>query len=174
VGVRRVLSAESIYTIKLFRRGQVIPKARHANMFLVRPARDLMERDVLVLPADTPYEDLLQRTKGDGALRHIVITSQQGRIEGVIRVNTGLWKALERARPGVTLGDVARRDFTVVDADEVVFEVIHRMDRRGAFMAVVVKGPGLPRGEDVVGAITKEHVADAVASSVRLYPSERG
>ena len=40
VGVRRMLSRETIYTLKLVRRGQGIPKARHANMFLVSaPAR---------------------------------------------------------------------------------------------------------------------------------------
>ena len=30
-------------------------------------------------------------------------------------------------------------------------------------MAVVVRGRGVPRGDDVVGVITKEHVADSVA-----------
>ena len=38
VGVRRLLSRENIYTAKLERRGHAIPKALHANMFLV-PAR---------------------------------------------------------------------------------------------------------------------------------------
>ncbi len=39
VGVRRLLSRENIYTLKLVRRGHVIPKALHANMFLVRQRR---------------------------------------------------------------------------------------------------------------------------------------
>jgi hypothetical protein len=39
------LSRENIYTMKLVRRGHPIPKALHANMFLVRSARDAMERD---------------------------------------------------------------------------------------------------------------------------------
>jgi len=34
LGVRRLLSRENIYTMKLFRRGHPIPKALHANMFL--------------------------------------------------------------------------------------------------------------------------------------------
>ena len=49
VGVRRVLSRENIYTMKLFRRGHVLPKALHANMFLVRRAKEVMDKDVLVL-----------------------------------------------------------------------------------------------------------------------------
>jgi len=39
VGVRRLLSRENIYTLKLLRRGHVVPKALHANMFLVRHPR---------------------------------------------------------------------------------------------------------------------------------------
>ena len=36
-------------------------------------------------------------------------------------------------------------------------------------MAVVVKGTGVPRGEDVIGVISKEHVADSVADSISPY-----
>ena len=39
VGVRRLLSRENIYTLKLVRRGRYVPKALHANMFLVRHAQ---------------------------------------------------------------------------------------------------------------------------------------
>ena len=53
LGVRRMLSRENIYTLKLVRRGHPIPKALHANMFLVRSAAKIMERDVLVLDEAT-------------------------------------------------------------------------------------------------------------------------
>jgi hypothetical protein len=59
------------------------------------------------------------------------------------------------------------RKFTVVREDETAFEVIRRMWRRKAIMAVVVRGRGVPRGSDVAGVITKEHVADSVADSVK-------
>jgi CIC family chloride channel protein len=172
VGVRRVLSRENIYTIKLTRRGQVIPKARHANMFLVRRAREVMDPDVVVLPQETRFLDLLEHPGAEGRLRHVVVTSQ-GRLAGVIRLNTGLWKSLEHARSDVTLGEVASRDFTVVGDQDAVFDVIEGMWRKDAVMAVVTTGQGEPRAQDVVGVITKEHVADAVASSVKIYPSER-
>ena len=37
-------------------------------------------------------------------------------------------------------------------------------------MAVVVRGRGIPRGGDVVGVITKEHVADASPTAIKIYP----
>ena len=172
VGVRRVLSRENIYTLKLVRRGRDIPKARHANMFLVRRAREVMDSDVLVLSAETSLDEFLRRPDHAGRLRHVVVT-QKGRLSGVIRVNTGLRRGLESAHAGVTLGEVSSWDFTIARADDLAFDVIERMWRRKATMAVVVKGEGAPRAEDILGVSSKEHVADSVAASIKIYPSER-
>ena len=38
-------------------------------------------------------------------------------------------------------------------------------------MALVMRGRGVPRASDVLGVITKEHVADSVASSIEVYPT---
>jgi len=170
VGVRRLLSKENIYTLKLMRRGRAVPKALHANMFLVRHAREVMDSDVLVLPAEDSFDDFLREHEAEGRLRHVVVT-QKSRLYGVIRVNTGLRRGLEGAHTGVTLGDIASRDFTIVGEDAIAFDVIDRMWRKGAFMAVVIRGRGVPRGDDVVGVITKEHVADSVASSMNIFPN---
>jgi chloride channel protein, CIC family len=170
IGARRMLTGETIYTLKLVRRGRAIPKARHANMFLVRPAREVMDTDIQVLPTEASFDDYLRQPEHAGRLRHVVVTDK-GHICGVIRVNTGLRRGLESAHTGLNLGDVASRNFTVVGEDETAFEVIRRIWRRNAIMAVVVRGRrGVPREADVAGVITKEHVADSVADSIKAYP----
>ena len=103
-------------------------------------------------------------------MRHVIV-SRNNRIFGVVRVNTGLRRGLEGVHTGITLGDVARPNFTIVREDDVAFEVIQRIWRKRAVMAVVVRGRGVPRPENIAGVITKEHVADSVASSVQIYPS---
>jgi chloride channel protein, CIC family len=171
IGARRMLSRETIYTLKLVRRGRSIPKARHANMFLVRPAREVMDADIQVLSADTSFDDYLRQPEHAGRLRHVVVTDK-GHIYGVIRVNTGLRRGLESTHTGVSLGEVASRNFTLVGEDDTAFDVIRRMWRRNSIMAVVVRGVarGVARGSDVAGVITKEHVADSVADSIKSYP----
>jgi CIC family chloride channel protein len=171
IGTRQMLSRETIYSLKLVRRGRAIPKARHANMFLVRSAREVMDADIEVLPADASFDDYLRQPAHAGRLRHVVVT-EFDRIYGVIRVNTGLRRGLEGTQTGVTLGEVASHDFTLVDEDETAFEVIRGMWRRKAIMAVVVRGRGnrIPHGSDVAGVITKEHVADSVADSIKAFP----
>jgi len=170
LGVRRLLSLENIYTLKLARRGHIVPKALHANMFLVRRAAEVMETDILILPAETPFDEFLSRPDHGGRMRHVIVT-RNNRICGVVRVNTGLRRGLVGVDTGITLGDVARPNFTIVREDDVAFEVIQRIWRKGAVMAIVVRGRSVPRPDDVAGVITKEHVADSVASSVQIYPS---
>jgi len=172
VGVRRLLSRESIYTIKLVGRGHGIPRTRHANMFLVRRAMDVMNREVSVLPAETTFEAFLSAEEETGRMRHIVVTAD-GRIAGVLRMNTALRRGLADAERQMTLGELASRSFVMVRDTTIAFDVIRRIWARNAVMAVVVRaGVAVPRGKDILGVITKEHVADSVADSVAGYRDE--
>ena len=173
LGVRRLLSRESIYTMKLARRGHDIPKALHTNMFLVRRAKEVMRRDFMTVPAEMGLVDFLRLPEHHGAMRHVIVT-RADRIVGVVRINTGLRLGIADVEKDVTLGDVAQRNFTLVRDDEVAFDVISRMWRKNAVMALVVartgRRPHRPHASDVIGVITKEHVADAVAGSIQFYP----
>jgi CIC family chloride channel protein len=166
LGVRRMLSTENIYTMKLVRRGHPIPKALHANMFLVRSAAEIMESDVLVLDEATPFSRVLELAAKEGGLRHVVVT-RSGTVVGGLRVNTDLRRTLGVAASEVRLGDLAQPNFTIVREAEVAFDVITTMWDRNATMAIVVSRDG--GTERVLGVVTKEHVADTVARSIRIY-----
>ncbi|CAB3795930.1 Voltage-gated ClC-type chloride channel ClcB [Paraburkholderia fynbosensis] len=168
LGARRLLSPESIYTLKLVRRGHQIPNALHANMFLVQSAAQVMETDVFVLDAQVPFRDLLPHSE-EPAFRHVVVTKQH-EIYGVLRINTGLRRAVSQSDSEITLGALAQRNFIVVQENDVAFGVITRLRKQRAVMAVVVgrhEGRGPAR---VLGVIAKEHIADAVASSITIFP----
>ena len=140
-------------------------------MFLVRRAREVMDTDVLVLPARDQLRRFLRRARSTRAgMRHVVVTDK-GRIFGVLRVNTGA-AARPRGRPApASRWATSPAGISPSCARTMVaFDVIDRMWRKEAMMAVVVRGRGVPRRDDVVGVITKEHVADSVASSLKIYP----
>ena len=168
IGVRRLLSPENIYTIKLVGRGHFVPKALHANMFLVRSANDVMERDVTILPAEADFDAFLRQHITGSGFRHVVVT-RGNHIVGVVRINTGLRRGLEGAYSGVTLGDVAQRNFTLARESDIVFDIVQRMARHEASMAVVTKIGGRYRPSAIVGVISKEHIADSVAESIRPF-----
>jgi chloride channel protein, CIC family len=168
IGVRRLLSAENIYTVKLVGRKHFVPKALHANMFLVRRAGEVMEHDVTVLPQDMRLETFLRQKGHNGRMKHLVVADGD-RIIGVLRVNTALRRGLEDAEQSYMLGEIAQRNYTVAREEDIVFDVVTRMSRRGAGMAVVTKANRRPRAADVLGVITKEHIADSVADSIKPY-----
>jgi chloride channel protein, CIC family len=168
IGIRRVLSVENIYTVKLVGRGHFVPKALHANMFLVHRARDVMERDVAVLAADADFDAFLRQHAGASGFMHVVVT-RGSHICGVVRVNTSLRRGVEAAYSGVCMGDVAQRRFTVARESDVMFDVVQRMSRRDAAMVVVVKDGTRARPADIVGIISKERIADSVADSIKPF-----
>jgi CIC family chloride channel protein len=127
-----------------------------------------MDRDILVLPHSIAFDDFLKLPEHEGRMRHVVVTNDD-KISGVLRVNTALRRGLEGAYTGVSLGDVASPNFTIARGEDIMFNVIGRMWRRKAIMAVVVEAEGIPRTNNVTGLITKEHVADSVAESIKPY-----
>src|SRR3984957_14932486 len=168
IGVRRVLSQENIYTIKLVGRGHFVPKALHANMFLVRRAGDVMERDILVVAAEADFDEFLRTHSTTGGLKHVVVTRGQ-RIAGVVRINAGFRRGLEGAYKGVTMGDIAQRNFTLARENDIAFDIVQRMGRHDAMMALVTKTGGKWRPDEIIGVISKEHVADSVVESIRPF-----
>jgi CIC family chloride channel protein len=168
IGIRRLLSQENIYTVKLVGRGHFVPKALYANMFLVRRARDVMQKEATILPADADFDAFLRQHGSEGGFRHVVVT-RGNHISGVVRVNTSLRRGIEQAFGGVRLGNVAQRNFTIAREDDIMFDVVQRMARRNAAMAVVVKDKSRGRPADVVGVVSKEDVADSVAESIKPF-----
>ena len=168
IGVRRLISQENIYTIKLVGRGHFVPKALHANMFLVRRAREVMQTDVTILPADSDFDAFLRRHVNESGFKHVVVT-RGNHIAGVVRVNTSLRRGVEAAYSGVHFADVAQRNFTIAREADVMFDVVQRMARHEAIMAVVVKDRSRGRPSDIVGIISKEHIADSVAESIKPF-----
>jgi len=169
VGIRRLLSAENIYTLKLARRGRNIPKSLHANMFMVRTAGDVMDERVAVFASDMHYEDFA-RTRSDD-IGHVVVR-KGNRISGLFEVGAAIHTMVGMKASGsiagpVGLGQLAFRDFVIARNDDVMFDVITRMTRKAVNNVLVVGGDRrIPKAEDVVGIVTKERIAESVGASL--------
>jgi chloride channel protein, CIC family len=114
------------------------------------------------------FDAFLNQPDHRGRMRHVVVI-EDNRIFGVLRVNTALRQASE-AGSAVALRQIASRNFVIVREEDVVFDMIRRIWRKHALMALVVRGRGVPRPPSIVGVITREHVAESVATSVEVYP----
>jgi CIC family chloride channel protein len=137
-------------------------------MFLVRSASEVMERDVTILPAEADFDAFLRQHAAASGFKHVVVT-RGNHIVGVVRINAGLRRGLEGAYSGVSLGDVAQRNFTLARESDIIFDIVQRMARHHASMAVVTKIGGRYRPSAIVGVISKEHIADSVAESIKPF-----
>jgi chloride channel protein, CIC family len=168
IGVRRLLSIENIYTIKLVGRGHFVPKALYANMFLVRRARDVMQKDITLLAADAHFDAFLRQHGEEHGLRYVVVTRGH-HIAGIVRVNTSLRRGIEDSYSGIRLGDVVQENFTIARESDIMFDVVQRITRRDGVMAIVIKDRSRGRPADVVGIISKDQIADSVGASIKPF-----
>ena len=168
LGTRRLLSDENIYTMKLVRRGNPIPKALHANMFLVHVISDLMERNVAVLHRASRLADLTRVSEGV-EIGHVVLTEAQD-VVGVLELSPPILRAIRNGGPEAPLGDFMGDRFVTVRAHEVAFDVISKMEKRRADVAVVLDPKVAGEPDRVLGVVTHHTIAASVAASIRLYP----
>jgi CIC family chloride channel protein len=161
IGVRRRLSGENIYTIKLAWRGKHIPKQRHTNMFLVRHAAEVMDDAFAVLPAEMSLEAALQQLGFDTDKRFIVVTRGEA-VAGIVRVNRIL-RSSEGVHTDATLGEVASHAWVAAERDDILHDVLQRMSEIDGHYAVVLpNGRTRADSRSVIGVVGKDRIADSV------------
>ncbi len=166
-GIRRYLSEDNIYTLKLTRRGIHIPTMLHSHMFLVRRAIDVMNESLPVYPGDTSLEDFAQRIATSPHTVEHVLLSHGDKIAGVITVAEALQMILKTDTQALTLDDLTQTPFSLARKSDVMFDVIKRMSRKGSRMALVFNsGHRVPRTGDIIGYVTNDDIAQSVAESL--------
>jgi CIC family chloride channel protein len=161
-GVRRLLIAETIYTIKLRHRGHRIPKERHANLYLEAQARDVMERNFVLAEMGAPLAASLHSDVLDDLAPVVVV--REGRIVGLVQPRSGLWSRF-RADPSVKVEDFMEPLLVLVRETDLLSRTLARLKRHRSGAAIVYAAEGKPQAKDVVGVVTKRAIADAVINN---------
>jgi CIC family chloride channel protein len=131
-------------------------------MYLVRQARELMNKNFIILPIETSLTTALKEIdQHPGA--HIIV-SDGPRIAGVARLMAGSYAPDRYA--GQTLRDIVAENFVIAPQESILNTIIARMNRRARTLAIVVSRPsGIPRPEDVVGVIAAPEIANSVIAN---------
>ncbi len=164
-GIRAVLSSETIYTLKLTRRGHFMPNALRTNFQHQQSARSIMESSPATLPGSMPIDDFARLvSRGDGP--SFLVEDQQS-ILGTVSGKDAP-KALDDPSC-MTLGDLAEKNYITISEKTPLIEIVRRMRAEGANTAIVVpKGKPLASG-NVAGVITRERIADLIEQSIASY-----
>jgi len=168
IAVRRAVLPQSIYTLKLAGKGHEVPDSLQANMYRIRLAERAMSTDFELRPADAKVTETLASLVETGRPLYVMI-ADGNRLAGYLRLDPG-FKLWQPRNDGLMLGDAARNDYVLARPSDTMFQVIGRLARRGARLAIVVGGTHrIPRIGDVVGLIALETMGAAVIENARVY-----
>jgi CIC family chloride channel protein len=156
--VRNWLSPSTIYTLKLLRRGEIVPQGLQARM-AERQSRHAMTADFLLVPQE--------QTGNPDIIRHallqckvVVVTGPDCQILDVIDEPS----RLEPPDGGTAL---ATGCHVVVGPDVPLNAVLRAMDEAGTRFALVV-GKTAGGSQEVLGVITEREVARLAYVTARM------
>ncbi len=138
--VRQHLSPASLYTLKLLRRGDVVPQGLQAWILGTRRAQDVMSQDFVVSTPPAHGDDVPA----------VAVVARDGRIAGV------------------ALADGSTTPHVLVEPDDPLVSVLRAMESCQARVALVVPTRDAAGPRDVVGVITDREVASLARATARL------
>ncbi|GKT09641.1 chloride channel protein [Desulforhabdus sp. TSK] len=166
-GMRWFLCRETIYTLKLVRRGHFMPEALQTNFHYLRRAGSIMTADPKVLSASIPLSDFARIVSTDSFASHFLV-EDGGRIVGFVARDAAL-RVLEEAGSRLLLADVMERSFVTVMKNAPLHEILNRMRAGKTQLALVASQLPLYSTSDVLGLITKDQIVEAVEDAMDLF-----
>ena len=156
--VRNWLSPATIYTLKLLRRGEIVPQGLQARMEEGN-ARHVMTADFLVLPQEQASNpDIVRQVLLRGQV--VVVTGQDDRILSVFDERPRLESPDGRLAPMAIC-------HVVVDPDTPFNVVLRAVDQAGARCALVTRTAAAGT-QEVLGVITERDIARLAYATARL------
>jgi CIC family chloride channel protein len=166
-GIRKWLCKESIYTMKLARRGHFAPDALQANLHYARRAQEILTGSPAVLSARASLGQSAEALCRAGAPEFYLV-DEGGKLAGVLSRERAL-QALVHSRKDASIAEFADQDFAVMPEDATLFGVIAAMcNRKNAAVLLAVDGKA-ESVQSVKGLISKENLGGAMIDSVELF-----
>jgi chloride channel protein, CIC family len=151
-GVRRLLLTDSIYTMKLTRRGHLIPHALHTNLYMLRSVADFLSTPMARYEADRPLSVLVDDLRRRARVPHVLVV-RDGKVHGVLS-SRRIVHLLRQGLPASAIGDHARTKFAVVHAKDQIFDVLAQIRVHDTDVAIITPEGRLDKIDDVIGIVT--------------------
>jgi CIC family chloride channel protein len=166
-GIRKVLSRESIYTMKLARRGHYVPEVLRTGPHFVRRAKEMMSPNFGPLPASTTLAEFGQIVSRQPTIPFYLV-EDHNRIVGFARHECAL-RLLNSDSGTVPLGEISENNYILVSSETDLFEVINRMHSSRASIALVANGSEIVAADQVQGLISRRQLADALVEAAEFF-----
>jgi len=149
---------ESIYTLKLIRRGVDIRAGREVNVLRSLFVRDAMTKDVVTVPEDLPLPDLVRFTL-EGRYSSFPVVDRQGLLSGIVTFQDFKEILFEEGLENlVVAGDIAVPGVITVTEGENLDRALRKIGFRNIEQLPVV-AEGNPR--KIVGILSRRDILSA-------------
>ncbi len=171
--LRTLLLRESIYTLKLVRRGHYMPAALQVNLLHIRSSKDVMQRDLVTVVQDADLRRLRRIALQNPDQRWFLVVEKQ-KVIGIV-ARDGAWTTLDSTdQEAQPVSVYMRHDFILTTENEKLADLVERMHNPHASVAVVLGGGGHATSvESVVGLVTWEDIAEILEKSADLFSEYR-
>jgi CIC family chloride channel protein len=165
-GIRRMLSKESIYTLKLARRGRSLPQMLHANLHYLTQAAHVMKKRCKILSAHQTLEECAR----SGAISEQdswVVVAEGGRIVGVIS-KAMLYDAFLQREASVVLAAIAQDNYITATETTSLYALLKGFFFQGASVALILDDEGEKTVASLRGIISREQIVDSMTGDIEM------
>lgn len=168
-GLRKFLLQESIYTLKLVRRGHYMPEAMRKSSEDLKRARQLMISPVVTLSSSMTLMDFARNVAVSESASYFLVKKDR-KICGVISKQEAL-RTLHKREKNRTLGELASKKFTTVSEEATFLDILNHLYANQALVALVMDNNALTDDDldHVKGLITKEELTSLSGDTVELF-----
>jgi len=166
-GFRKLLCRESIYTMKLARRGHLMPEALHSTVHNLRKAAEIMDSRFTMITADRTIHELIESIRNEPETQWFLVTDSE-KLIGLLSREAALEAAISKANTE-QITTIPSLIYISVGEDNQFYNIIVRMRLANAKAALVVHGETVLSGS-VVGIIGEEQIARTVSEGADFFP----
>jgi len=182
--VAQLITRDTIYTLKLRRRGVEIEERREAPLLRTITVGQAMARNFDVVSADTSIAELLEGIPADGQPRAFPVLDHDRKLVGIL-TPSDIERVLGKDLSALTVQDIAAKNPVTIFPDQTLEEAVRRLGSQGLRQLPVVSRHdpsvllGLLRHSDVINASGRTLAARArpaqpapTTAQVELYGTE--
>lgn len=167
-GVRRMLSNETIYTLKLVRRKHSMPEALQANFYQMKQASLIMNASFQLVEESLTVSEFWSVLKENPNVSNFILQDSRGEVSGVVTNDVAL-RTFRDAHDNTPILDLAVVDYFTAQEETKLFHIISGMASTSSHIALIVDKQGESSAENVRGIITKEQVTQTMEQSFQIF-----
>jgi len=182
--VAQLITRDTIYSIKLRRRGVEIEEGRELPLLQNITVGQAMARNFDVVSADTGVAELLESIPADGQPRAFPVLDPDRKLVGIL-TPSDIERVLDKDLSALTVQDIAAKSPVTIFPDQTLEEAVRRLGSQGLRQLPVVSRHdpsvllGLLRHSDVINASARALVSRTrpaqpapAPAQVELYGTE--